>query len=117
MVGAGVAIINFDAYVYMDSLALYAESIAELLDRGGYLAWGIVPSQRLRARPGPEELFERLRLGIDLLSGKGVPGEKLLGNLLLTTSCGLGTMTETEAEAALCELKMLHRLVRDRLVS
>ena len=117
MVEAGVDIINFDAYVYLDSLALYTESIAELLDRGGYLAWGIVPSQRLRTRPGPEELFERLQQGIGLLGGKGVPSEKLLKNLLLTTSCGLGTMTETEAEAALYELKTLCGLVRDRLVS
>ena len=115
MVEAGVDIINFDAYVYMDTIGLYAESLAEFLDRGGYLAWGIVPSQSLEARPRPEELLEMLRKGIDGLSERGVSREKLLSNLLITTSCGLGTLTEAEAEAALRELKTLQGLVRERL--
>jgi methionine synthase II (cobalamin-independent) len=115
MVEAGVDIINFDAYVYMDTIGLYAESLSEFLDRGGYLAWGIVPSQRLEVRPRPEELLETLRQGIEGLSEKGVSREKLLTNLLLTTSCGLGTLTEEESEAALRELNMLQGLVRERL--
>ena len=115
MVEAGVDIINFDAYVYMESFALYADSLADLLDRGGYLAWGIVPSQSLATRPGPEELFEMLTRGIELLSEKGLSRQKLVENLLVTTSCGLGTLTEEEAEAALGELKTLGRMVRDRL--
>jgi methionine synthase II (cobalamin-independent) len=117
MVEAGVDIINFDAYVYMDSVALYAESLSELLDRGGYLAWGIVPSQSLEARPSPEALLQMLRQGIELLSDRGVSRERLLTNLVLTTSCGLGTLTVAEAEAALRELETLQGLVRDRLAT
>ena len=56
-----------------------------------------------------------LRQGIDGLSDKGLPREKMLTNLLVTTSCGLGTLTEEEAEAALRELKKLQELVRQRL--
>ncbi len=115
MIEAGVDIINFDAYVYIDTIGLYAEHLAEFLDRGGYLAWGIVPSQRLEARPPPEALLERLRQGIDGLSDRGLPREKLLTSLLVTTSCGLGTLTEEEAEAALRELNKLQELVRERL--
>lgn len=115
MVDAGVDIINFDAYVYMDSIGLYAESLAEFLNRGGYLAWGIVPSQRLELRPSPEDLLEMLRQGIDGLSERGVSREKLIANLLITTSCGLGTSTEEEAETALRELQMLQGLVREKL--
>jgi methionine synthase II (cobalamin-independent) len=114
MVEAGVDIINFDAYVYMDTIGLYAESLAPFLDRGGYLAWGIVPSQSLKARPHPEELLERLWQGIDGLSEKGVSRDKLMTNMLLTTSCGLGTLPEEEAESALIELKTLADLVRKK---
>ena len=117
MVEAGVDIINFDAYVYMDSVALYADSLAEFLDKGGYLAWGIVPSQSLEARPKPEELLQMLRQGIELLSDRGLCRERLLTNLVLTTSCGLGTLTVAEAEAALHELETLQGLVRDRLAT
>jgi len=56
-----------------------------------------------------------LRQGIEGLGEKGVSKEKLLANLLLTTSCGLGTLTEEEAGAALRELKMLQGLVREKL--
>lgn len=114
MVEAGVDIINFDAYVYMDSIGLYAESIVEFLDRGGYLAWGIVPSESIGSRPRPEELLEALKKGIRGLSDRGVPREKLFENLLLTTSCGLGTLSVEEAEAALRELKTLQGLFREQ---
>lgn len=116
MVEAGVDIINFDAYLYLESIALYPESLAGFLDRGGYLAWGIVPSQSLPSRPTPDDLFRRLEEGIEQLSAKGLPREKLVTNLLLTTSCGLGTLTETDADAALRELKTLSGLARERLV-
>ena len=115
MVEAGVDIINFDAYLYMESFALYAESLAVFLDRGGYLAWGVVPSQSLEPRPGPEELFAMLTGGIELLREKGVSREQLVKNLIVTTSCGLGTLTEEQAEAALRELKTLCGMVRNRL--
>ncbi len=116
MVEAGVDIINFDAYVYLESIALYADSLGGFLDRGGYLAWGIVPSQSLASRPTPDDLFRRLEEGIEHLSEKGLPREKLVTNLLLTTSCGLGTLTEADANASLRELKTLSGLVRERLV-
>lgn len=114
LVEAGVDIINFDAYVYPDSVGLYADSISGFLERGGCLAWGIVPSQSLGARPRPEELLKRLGQGIDGLAGLGISRDLLLRNLLLTPSCGLATLTEDEAEAALRELKDLQRLVRIR---
>jgi methionine synthase II (cobalamin-independent) len=115
MMEAGVDIINFDAYVYMDSIGLYAEPLALFLDQGGYLAWGIVPSQSLETRPTPTDLLGRLLQGIDMLHERGVPRDKLVDRLLLTTSCGLGTLKEEEAEQALKELNLLSRLVRERL--
>ena len=37
-------IINFDAVDYMETVAIYADKIAEFLERGGWLAWGAVPN-------------------------------------------------------------------------
>ncbi len=114
MVDAGVDIINFDAYSYTDSIGLYAESITRFLEDGGYLAWGIVPSQSLGERPSPEDLFKMLEQGIEQLTSRGIPREGLQRNLILTTSCGLGTLSEETAERALRELKELGRLTRER---
>ncbi len=115
MMEAGVDIINFDAFLYRDSIGLYAEPLSHFLERGGCLAWGIVPSQSLPRRPSPEELFERLREGIEALVERGLPRERLVENLLLTPSCGLGTLSEDEAERALAEIRELRRLVLERL--
>ena len=38
---AGVQIVNFDAYGYMESMALYPEELAVFLENGGTLAWGL----------------------------------------------------------------------------
>ena len=112
MVEAGVDIINFDAYAYTESVGLYARSIGEFLKKGGYLAWGIVPSTHLDNRPDAATLHGLLEQGINSLEKAGLPPAELRRNLLLTTSCGLATLTEAEAEQALQELKELGARVR-----
>ena len=39
-----VDIVSFDAYEFMDKYLMYWREIKVFLDRGGYLAWGIVPT-------------------------------------------------------------------------
>ena len=38
-------ILNFDAYAYAQSLALYPDEVKKFIGRGGCVAWGIVPNQ------------------------------------------------------------------------
>ncbi len=114
MVEAGVDIINFDAYAYTESIGLYADSVSAFLKKGGTLAWGLVPSMHQEQRPDTEELYRMLMDGIEKLKEKGLPEKELTENMVLTTSCGLGTLAEEEAEAALTELKQLGEAVRAR---
>jgi len=111
----GVDILNFDAFLYRDSIGLYADSVADFLSRGGFLAWGIVPSESEYLRHSAEDLFALLTEGIEALAARGIPRDLLRQNLLLTTSCGLGMLKEEEAETALERIKALARLVRARL--
>jgi methionine synthase II (cobalamin-independent) len=110
---AGVDIINFDAYTYMETISLYPESLTTFLNKGGFLAWGIVPSAHLNRRPEVSELLSRLLRGLDLLQGVGIPRHLLLERILLTPSCGLGTLKDEEAERALRELATLSHRVRE----
>ncbi len=41
---AGVDIINFDAFAYSKSLGAYVKDMENFLKKGGYIAWGIVPT-------------------------------------------------------------------------
>ncbi|MDI6734657.1 MAG: hypothetical protein QME42_00430 [bacterium] len=93
-----VDIINFDAYGFISNLALYPEELAVFLNRGGLLAWGIVPSSDEVVKENVETLLKRFEEGIELLAGKGIQKELLLKKLFITPSCGTGSLSEDIAE-------------------
>ena len=41
---SSIDILNFDAYGYFDAFAIYHSEVRGFLEKGGYLAWGIVPT-------------------------------------------------------------------------
>jgi len=96
-------ILNFDAYGYAESLALYPEAVHAFLRRGGAIAWGIVPALDEEAiwRESVASLTERLVAAMHLLVKKGLPLDDLLAACLVTTSCGLRGCTIAAAERAL----------------
>lgn len=110
-----VDIINFDAYSYMDSFALYVNPINKFLKRGGYLAWGIVPTSEKASEESAQAIFERLSLNIETLAKKSVDRSSLITNSLLTPSCGMGTLSEVLAEDILGKLKAVSELAKREL--
>ena len=56
-----VDILNLDAYEYLDNLALYPNEVRAFLDRGGNIAWGIIPNNEAIFNVTPEGLAQRLR--------------------------------------------------------
>ncbi len=108
-----VDIIAFDAYFYGEKVALYPEEIQAFLNKGGYLAWGIVPTAGHTADAVPvdneteESLRKRLNELIALFASKGIPEELLRKQLILTPSCGLGTLPPDAADKALELLQSL----------
>ncbi len=96
-------ILNFDAYNFAGSVALYPDAVRAFLRRGGLLAWGIVPSADEAAIMSETEGSLTLRLleGMRLLSAKGVSMDDLLAGCLVSPSCGLGGRSEAAAERAL----------------
>ena len=101
-----VDIISFDAYFFADKLALYPEEMEAFLERGGKLAWGIVPTNDLDTleRETPQSLKQRITDTVQLFIKKGISEEKLLRQMVLTPACGLGSLTEEGSQ------KVLHLL-------
>jgi methionine synthase II (cobalamin-independent) len=95
-------VLSFDAYNYYHTLSLYPDEVNGFLDRGGMIAWGVVPST-----PDPFEaedlqsLIGRLENGMELLAEKGVDKETIHRQSLVTPTCGLSGLSEEQAEAAL----------------
>lgn len=94
-------ILSLDAYDYAETLALYPEEVARYLQRGGIIAWGIVPSGPAAEGETVESLADRLYHAIGLLVNKGVPEEALFEVGLVSPSCGLGSLAPALAERVL----------------
>jgi len=107
--------ISFDAYTYAENLALFADDVKKFLERGGVLAWGVIPTvEEHIAQETTESLVARLDAGIALLVKKGIDREVLYERAIITPACGLGTIAEVFAERALALTRDVSRKIRER---
>jgi methionine synthase II (cobalamin-independent) len=94
-----VDILNLDAYGYIENLALYPAELRAFLDRGGSIAWGIIPNNEDVLPATPEKLAGRMLGGLNLISDKAqargvvIRSAELADRSLITPSCGLGSTT------------------------
>jgi methionine synthase II (cobalamin-independent) len=101
MLSTSVDILNVDAYSYAGSLALYPDEVAAFLERGGIIAWGIVPSSDQALDETADSLVDRFHDAIDLLAAKGLHRDELLASALIMPSCGCGSLSVETAERVL----------------
>lgn len=89
----GVQIANFDAWQYFDAFMLYKNDISEFLQRGGRIAWGIIPTS---GDSTEEVLFQKMQEAIfEMATFADIA--KLKSNSLITPACGTGSRTLQEA--------------------
>ncbi len=104
LLATSVDILNLDAHGYLENLALYPEELRAFLDRGGVIAWGIVPNNEEISNHTPEQLAQRLRGGLALISekaqarGVNISPDDFVNRSLVMPSCGLGPTTVEVAE-------------------
>jgi len=96
-----VDIINFDAFGYMETMLIYKNEVQAFLERGGILAWGIVPTTDSIRDVTLDDLMGKMISAVDNLVEKGIDQKLIVENSLITPSCGTGTMPLEEAEKAM----------------
>jgi hypothetical protein len=102
-------IINFDATdeVIVDKF-VNARNLPPYLERGSCIAWGIVPTIRDKCEAASSDAVEgAFRCAVGRLAGRGIREDDILGQSLLTPSCGTGALTVPLSEkvmAILCGL-------------
>jgi len=100
-----VDIISFDTYNYAQSLSLYPEAVKKFLERGGTIAWGVVPNEEKALNSeSAASLKDRLEEAMAPFTRNGVPFRQLLAQGLLTPSCGLASLATEEAAVRCLEL-------------
>jgi hypothetical protein len=106
VINSNVRIINFDAYEYIDTIMIYPEDFKQFLQRGGYLAWGIVPTTDAIKNANLDLIKRHFESSIEKLS-KTMPSSLLLSQILLRPSCGAGSRSIEEAEKVFHILRAL----------
>ncbi|MGO9612288.1 MAG: hypothetical protein ACLPX5_04555 [Dissulfurispiraceae bacterium] len=96
VIDSGPEILNFDAYDYLDPLIIYHGAINQLLQRGGYLAWGIVPTSDSVNSLDEGQIIKLLEDSLEKMY-RHIPAELVNSRILLTPSCGTGLRSTEEA--------------------
>jgi len=85
LLSTNLDILSFDAYGYLETLSLYPKELKAFLERGGILAWGIVPTSEAVIKEDAKSLIGRIKEGVKALSKMGID-RTLLERALLTPS-------------------------------
>jgi methionine synthase II (cobalamin-independent) len=102
LLSTNLNILSFDAYGYLETLSLYPKELKAFLERGGILAWGIVPTSEDVLKEEAESLVKRFKEGVETLSKNGID-QTLLQRAILTPSCGMASLPIHLAEKV-CQL-------------
>jgi len=105
LLDTSVDIISTDTYNYAQSLSLYPAEVKKFLDRGGTIAWGVIPNdEQSLAKESVASLNDRLEEAMAPFTRKGIGFKQLITQGLLTPSCGLGSIATEEAARRVLEL-------------
>jgi hypothetical protein len=109
-------ILSMDVYLNAEIFTTYAASIKRFLDRGGVIAWGIVPTN---FEPFEAETIDTLTDQLEnvwsLLEKKGIEKEHLLSRSLISpaTCCLVNPDGEKTVEKAFEVVRNLSRRLRE----
>ena len=102
LLSTDIDILSFDAYGYLETVSLYPKQLNAFLERGGILAWGIVPTSEAILKEDAQSLIKRFKEGVKTLSKEGID-PSLLQRAILTPSCGTASLSADLSERV-CKL-------------
>lgn len=110
---ADIDVINFDAYMYWDKISLYSKELKGFLERGGSIAWGIVPVvDDLLSKESVQSLVEKLEKGIDLLVQSGIDEELVASSSWILPSCETVMLSPEKSDLALSMTSEISRSMK-----
>jgi hypothetical protein len=111
ILGLGLSYLSIDARLSLDAVLEDARAFGAFLDDGGRLALGLVPTD-LGSSP---DLAVAVARGVLTSFERSEPGEKVLGQCLVTPACGLALRSVGDAERVFAELAQGRAVLRDAL--
>ncbi len=113
LIDAGADVISFDAYDYADTIAYYPVQVKSFLEKGGVLAWGIVPTSEKINEETADSLVKKWESGVNNLARRGIDPNLIREKSLITPSCGTGSLPVDLSEKIFEHLSEVSRIIRD----
>ncbi len=107
-------IVNFDAWDYLDGFLAYSDHIAEHIEKGGAVAWGVIPNDERAFEVDVAEIVEVIENSFETLEKRGIDRTALAERSMITPACGLGSTTSEVAERSLALTAEVSRTLRKR---
>jgi methionine synthase II (cobalamin-independent) len=113
-----IDILSFDAYNYASSLSTHSGKVKSFLERGGNIAWGIVPNEEEAVlKESVPSLRDRLEEAMAAFTRDGVRFKQIVAQGLITPSCTLAGLPPEAANQALELTAKLSSELRSRYVA
>lgn len=114
LIDAGVDLVNFDAFEFGETIAMYPEAVKAHLERGGMLAWGVVPTSKAIREQTVESMVAHFEKMMDNLAAKGIDKQLIVEQAVITPSCGTGSMAPEDAEKVFDMVHALSKAMREK---
>ncbi len=100
---SGTDILSFDAYSFFDNFILFKEPLMKFLERGGILAWGIIPTgdPLIVAKETSDNLYSKWLEQLAILESFGLTKNQIMEQTLIAPACGTGSLTPELASKVL----------------
>ena len=110
-----IDILSIDAYQYGENLVMFPDELTEFYEKGGAVAWGIVPSsdEAIEAET-VESLVARMESIFDKMEEKGINRQRAASRSLITPQCGLGLVDPDNIDKVFDLLQGVSKALRER---
>lgn len=107
-------IVNFDAHGYFTSMTVYTEELKTFVERGGSLAWGLIPTSQKVLDLSAADLIILFEQYVDFFAQKGINKHILLRQSMITPSCGVGSCHINVAEKVYALTREVTQRLREK---
>lgn len=116
---SGVNILNLDGFFFAQNLSLFSKELKPFLEKGGIIAWGIVPTLDSDALKASDinTMIQKFDEAINYLVKKGIDKDLVLSQSMVTPSCGAGSLTIELSEKAMNLVKELSFKIKEKYLA
>lgn len=110
-----VDVINFDAYLCADKVALYVDEFKKFLDDGGMIGWGIVPViEDLLLKEDVQSLVKKLEKDIDIFVSAGIDEELLASCSWILPACEPILLTPDQSDLVFEMTSQISKIMKSK---